>query len=432
MRKFSILLLFIFSIIFGCVTVKDETQGYGNFTPSFRILNQKEWFTLGDVRVVQDEESLYFIMDYTSDESGNYSFFNSPSGDIVMERGNFVKGKSTIIQSIKKNDLDKVDGITVFFSPGDYQNETGRTGFFVEKEEIELSEIPEKSDDMIIYNDVEQINPSITMLDEKAWLNIKEINIFQNDDNFFFEIDYTSKKTGKYSFSDPPDGSGFKMLGELKKGDGTIIQTIRKEVLNGNEGVTMLLFPGDYNHDDERTGFFINSYQLQEESTSREISHLLHQNNQKTDLEFREVLISKLEKIDLETYMKDDIIQLFGQPDRENYFAGGSRRTFSYPDRFNVVFRTDTGNITELRIHNPGPVIEDSISVGSTMEEFFSIFSEPRQVINSASEREKREPGVLYRMGNSSYYMLPDLPYRFFFDESDRVSALYILSSHFE
>jgi hypothetical protein len=149
---------------------------------------------------------------------------------------------------------------------------------------------------------------------------------------------------------------------------------------------------------------------------------------------------AKVAKLDINTATLDDVIQIFGEP--EKYLWG--RETFTkdnlpsvyiakYPDGFSIVMIS--GQVSELRFHSQstGYTFHDKIKIGSSLEDVLGEVGQPTETVVGAAQQEIRPNSILYKDINGRkgdcYYNRADKGVRFFFGNY-KVAALYVTSSH--
>jgi hypothetical protein len=140
----------------------------------------------------------------------------------------------------------------------------------------------------------------------------------------------------------------------------------------------------------------------------------------------------KIAALDVETATIDDILRLFGEPQRYAW----SGQTFSkdllpavylavYPGGFSVMVQNRA--VMELRFEEPGYAFRGAIQVGSSIEEVLRLLGPPRAVLEG--EPNSWVPGVLYRdiggIKGLHYYSSRELGVRVFFNDG-KVSAWYL------
>jgi len=118
------------------------------------------------------------------------------------------------------------------------------------------------TDNQVSGNETSAYRPQYNMFEENDWISISDVQLFQDEAFLYLFISYDSENAGKYSIFNPPSGDAFKLMGDLTQGTGTILQSIEKASLNGIEGMTVLLYSGDFSNESSRIGFFINSEEI--------------------------------------------------------------------------------------------------------------------------------------------------------------------------
>ena len=132
MKKLFLLFIAIAFIFMGCVTTTDnqvsenETSAY---RPQYNMFEENDWISISDVQLFQDETSLYLYISYDSESAGKYSIFNPPSGDAFKFMGDIAQGTGTILQSIAKDSLNGIDGMTALLYSGTFQMNQAESGF---------------------------------------------------------------------------------------------------------------------------------------------------------------------------------------------------------------------------------------------------------------------------------------------------------------
>jgi len=145
-----------------------------------------------------------------------------------------------------------------------------------------------------------------------------------------------------------------------------------------------------------------------------------------------EEFAKKIAAVNLETATMDDILRLFGEPQR--YVWSG--QTFGqdnlppvylavYPGGFSVMVQNRA--VMELRFEEPGYAFRGAIQVGSSIEEVLRLLGPPRAVLEG--EPNSWVPGVFYKdiggMEGLHYYSSRELGVRVFFG-NDKVTAFYL------
>ena len=145
---------------------------------------------------------------------------------------------------------------------------------------------------------------------------------------------------------------------------------------------------------------------------------------------------AKVAKLDIDTATLDDVIRIFGEP--EKYLWGS--KTFTkdnlpstcivvYPNGFSVVM---SGGVSELRHTQPGYVFLGKLQVGSSLEEVLEAVGKPKETVEGQSIG--WEDGVLYQDINGRkghcYYKPTGQNVRIFF-ANYKVTALYVTRSDF-
>ncbi len=310
--------------------------------------------------------------------------------------------------------------------------------------------------------------PDYNVLEKRSWISHSAIELFQDNRYLYVQLSYSSEFDGMFSLFNPPDGSSFMVKGDLIRGDGGIIKRVEKSKVKRIEGIIILFFPGDFSNESERTGLIIHSESLKwntipeipagrfQENESISESTESSQNSEssensasskdhgvvkdvvneeveisETDLAFRATLPEKISLINIETDGQDEIQSIFGIPGKLTYYANGQRMTMQYPDKFYPIINTQTGRIDELRLHNPGYTNSEGIHVGSSLDDVIDAYGKPESIIELGNLNGDIKSGILYKLSQSSYYLIQDKNIRFFFDELNNVSAMYLLSPNF-
>lgn len=146
-------------------------------------------------------------------------------------------------------------------------------------------------------------------------------------------------------------------------------------------------------------------------------------------------LNAKLAQLNIDTATLDDVIRIFGEP--EKYIWG--KQTFlktELPSRFIAVYPNGFRvfmlgkKIVELRHHQPGYLYRGKLQVGSSLEEVIAVIGKPKETV--VGERNEFEDGVLYKdidgRKGYCYYCRCDQRVRFFFRNYE-VGALYVTRS---
>lgn len=184
MKKLAILIIISVVFLVGCVTTQEnQSSNEKAFRPNYNQFEESDWLSITQVELYQDDDFLYLYIQYNSENDGTYSVFNPPDGSKFKEPGSIVNGEGSILQAIKKDSLDNIEGITILLFPGDFSNESSRTGLFINQEDIKWNQIPQK--------------PSHLMVDE---LVIKESSSTPETaisfEEYIFPKDFLSNITG--------------------------------------------------------------------------------------------------------------------------------------------------------------------------------------------------------------------------------------------
>ena len=151
------------------------------------------------------------------------------------------------------------------------------------------------------------------------------------------------------------------------------------------------------------------------------------------DPAFRQEVVGKLPKLDIDKATLQDVTDLFGEPrayvwgsDTFKKEALPEHFILSYPDRFDIYMRGD--HIVELRFYNPGYFLRDmEVQVGSALEDVVDLVGEPVETVMGKPNAWK--DGVLYKdidgRKGYCYYQRDDQNVRMFFADY-KVNALYL------
>lgn len=149
MKKLLILVIVSFLLV-GCLTTEPvKEKSVEVYNPSVNVFEDRSWISYEPLELFQDDEYLYFHLKYTSDSDGMFSLFNPPDGKKFMVKGKLDNGSGQIIEKVLKSDLEGIEGVTILLFPGDYSNESDRTGFFFKSEQIKWGLIPSIYDGLI-------------------------------------------------------------------------------------------------------------------------------------------------------------------------------------------------------------------------------------------------------------------------------------------
>jgi len=103
----------------------------------------------------------------------------------------------------------------------------------------------------------------------------------------------------------------------------------------------------------------------------------------------------------------------------------------SYPDRFDIFMRD--GKIIELRYYNPGYIVQESLQVGSSLEDVLKVLGPPVETIEG--KKNEFKDGILYKdidgMKGNCYYGRVDKGVRLFIKDN-KVVALYVTGSNYQ
>lgn len=220
MKKVPLLLIAFLFTFMGCVTTQNnQSLSPEGYKPQMNMFEDKDWISVSTVEFYQDNDFLFLYISYTSERDGQYSVFNPPNGNSFMAKGNIVTGEGTFLQEIEKSSLNGIEGITILLFPGDFSNESNRTGFFIKNDEIKLNLIPtipeglkvsapvelgELSPEVVRDNENEEITQSILTkfdldsIDDKiSELKISVEGLVEESLSVYFSQSWTNEKNDK-------------------------------------------------------------------------------------------------------------------------------------------------------------------------------------------------------------------------------------------
>lgn len=140
-------------------------------------------------------------------------------------------------------------------------------------------------------------------------------------------------------------------------------------------------------------------------------------------------------KLDVDKASLDDVIRVFGQPEKyvwgnETFTRDNLPRVYCmvYPNRFLVQMSGD--GIGELRHHAPGYAYRGELQVGSSLDDVLEALGKPEKTL--VGEENQFKDGVLYKdidgRKGYCYYRRADQNVRLFFSDY-KVSAVYVTRS---
>jgi serine protease AprX len=144
---------------------------------------------------------------------------------------------------------------------------------------------------------------------------------------------------------------------------------------------------------------------------------------------------AKLAKLDIDTATLNDVIRIFGEP--EKYVWGNKTFTKNnlpstyiavYPNGFSVVI--SGGGVSELRQTQPGYIFLGKLQVSSSLDEVLEVVGQPKETV--VGQPNKFEEGILYKdiNGRKGYcYYKPEGHNVRFFLMNYTVTALYVTRS---
>lgn len=154
------------------------------------------------------------------------------------------------------------------------------------------------------------------------------------------------------------------------------------------------------------------------------------------------VMNAKINKIDIDNATREDVIKVFGEPDK--YMWGDEktgtvqvldkdnlpgRYVMFYPDNFRVFMVNE--RIIEFRFEGPSDyVFGDGLAVGSSIEKAFSVLGEPSEALDG--QPNKFQDNVFYKNIDGKkgygYYAVPNKNIRIWIMD-DKVGAIYVTRS---
>ncbi|HBG26125.1 MAG: hypothetical protein A2Y10_08120 [Planctomycetes bacterium GWF2_41_51] len=146
---------------------------------------------------------------------------------------------------------------------------------------------------------------------------------------------------------------------------------------------------------------------------------------------------AKLNKIDIDTATKDDVIKIFGQP--EKYVWGQqvfdkenlpNRYVMIYPDNFHAFIGNN--HVVELRFEGPSDyVFDDGLTVDSSLEKAFEVLGGPKEIVEGKNN--EFLDNVFYKniegRKGYGYYAVPEKNVRIWIAD-DKVKAIYLRRSN--
>jgi len=193
MKKLATLIIITSVFLVGCVTTQgNQSSNEIGYQPNYNQFEERDWISITNIELYQDDDFLYFYIQYNSDNNGKYSIFNPPNGSNFKEQGSIINGEGSILKGIEKNNLDDIEGITVLLFPGDYSNDSNRAGLFINKEEVIWNQIPRKPSELKVSEVVIEESDS-NQISEKPG-STPETAIFFEE--YIFPKDFLSNITG--------------------------------------------------------------------------------------------------------------------------------------------------------------------------------------------------------------------------------------------
>ena len=291
-------------------------------------------------------------------------------------------------------------------------------------------------------------NPSVNVFEDRSWIKYEPLELFQDDEYLYFHLKYTSERDGKFSLFNPPNGGKFKILGDMAKGSGQIIEKVSKNDLAGVNEITILLFPGGYSNDAERTGFFFKATEIKFNQIPSIYDGLISALEEKIDMTktvkkeepntssvklqpklTKEEFISKIKDLDIETAGKEEILKLLGKPDyiKNDYLL-------SYLNEEFMVDMNKDDSIAEIRFSEDWFESTEGFKIGEHMDKIFSVIGKPTDYKDFTNWKDvEANTNIVYKFPEGHYYYInKEHKFRLFteIDNDGIVGSIYLLSSH--
>ena len=159
--------------------------------------------------------------------------------------------------------------------------------------------------------------------------------------------------------------------------------------------------------------------------------------SQPSDAEFARQLPAKIEQLDIDTADLEQVKEIFGKPllyrwNRQTFDENDlpDRYIMSYPAGFSVFMFNNL--IREIRFREPGYVFNDTIQVGSTLDEVLEHLGPPTETI--VGKKIEFKDGVLYKDIDGTkgycYYHRSDKLVRMFFKDYKAIALFVTRTEH--
>lgn len=404
MKKLAVLLIIASVFFMGCVTTpKNHVSDAGGYKPQVNMFEKRKWISLSEVELFQDETSLYVYIRYSSERAGKYSIFDSPSGNVFKHQGDIESGAGELLQKINKDSLSGIEGMTALFFPGDFSNESDSFGLFINREEINLRQIPVKPGNLKVseVTDLSQTGklneqdnntnsdfPSgqpYRIIRNADWFETKEVNFYRNNDKIYIHLGYVSDFESTYRLF----GGGLSVSGFCSQGEGEILIPISEAAKDTSAEIKLSI---GYGNEESIEFLLLNPTALFSGNLSQKPESLIV--DEYDVLDDDEDLPWSTD-ITLWKSTKDDVIEFMGRaPDiylweNERYTSNNLPDTpylMKYlkgngDDDITYLALGQEGNkIAEIRIHSDQWDFYN-IKIGQTLDDVFDIIGHPKKTV---------------------------------------------------